>query len=92
MQDFIRGDALEQLQHAWRDAALGASEQAQRHICEVLDLLDRTIAQHSESSSVERARVFIEDARNAAVQSDPLGVILALVAAMQELEPTSGNK
>lgn len=92
MLDSVRGEALEQLHHAWRDAALGAPDQAQRHICEVLDLLDYSVAQHFESSvSVQAARGYIEDARDAVAQSDSLGVILALVAAMKELEPKSEN-
>lgn len=88
MQNSVRGEALEQLHHAWRDAAIGAHDQAQRHICDVLDILDYTVAHQSESeASLQAARGYIEDARDALVQSDALGVILALAAALKELEP-----
>ncbi len=93
MQDYLRGEVLEQLHYAWRDAALGAPNEAQRHISEVLDLLDYTITQHSEPAvAVEKARGYLEDAREAVAQSDALGVILALVAALQELEQRPENQ
>jgi len=92
MQDSVRGEVLEQLQHAWRDAALGAPDQAQHDIREVLDLLDSAIAQHSRSAAIaQTARGYIEDARESAAQSDALGVIVALVAALKELERQPEN-
>ena len=92
MQDSMRGEVLEQLHHAWRDAALGASEQGKRDIREVLDLLDSAVAQHSSSAAIaQTARGYITDARELAAQSDALGVILALVAALQELERQPEN-
>ena len=93
MQDFVRGEALEQLHHAWRDAALGASDQAQRQMSEALDLLDHIVTKHSESGfSVQAARGYIEDARRAVAKSDPLSFILAVVAAMKELEPRAPSE
>ena len=92
MQDYIRCDAAEQLQHAWRNAALGAPNQAKRHIGEVLELLHDAVQQRSESTaSVQAVRDYMESARAAAKQSDSLGVVLALVAALQELEHEPAN-
>jgi len=93
MQDSVRDEVLEQLQHAWRDAALGAADQAQHDIREVLDLLDSAIAQHSKSAAIaQTAHGYIEDARESVGQSDALGVILALVAALKELERQPKNQ
>jgi hypothetical protein len=92
MQDYLRCDAVEQLQNAWREAALGAPAQEKRHIGEVLDLLDCAIERRSESTaSIQTVRGHIESARAAAKQSDSLGVVLALIAALQELEQEVGN-
>ena len=92
MQDYLRCGAVEQLHNAWREAALGAPDHAKRHIGEVLELLDYVVQQRSESTaSVETVRGYIESARAAAKQSDSLGVVLALIAALQELEQGAGN-
>ena len=92
MRNFVRGEALEQLHYAWRDAALGANDQAHRHICELLDLLNYTVTRSDSTVSVLAARGYIEDARDALVHSDTLGVILALAAALKELEPGPAKK
>ena len=88
MQDYLRCDAVEQLHQAWREAALGDPDHAKRHIGEALELLDHAVQQRSEStaSSVQALRGYIESARAAVGRSDSLGVVLALVAAQQELE------
>jgi len=92
MQDYVRGEVLEQLEHAWRDAALGASKQAEQHIGEVLDLLDQTVAKDSElEGSLKTARSYLEEACESVAQSDALGGILALVAALQELQQHKGR-
>jgi len=79
MQDYIRCDAVEQLQHAWREAAFGAPEYAKQHIDAVEELLES-------SESNDAALSFVEAARSAVQHNDSLGVVLALVAALQELE------
>jgi hypothetical protein len=92
MQNYLRCDAVEQLHNAWREAALGAPDHARRHIGEALDLLDYAVQQRAESmGSLEAVRGYIESARAAAKQSDSLGVVLALIAALQELEQEAGN-
>jgi hypothetical protein len=92
MQDYLRCDAVEQLQLAWREAALGASDHAKRHIGEVLELLDCVVQQRSQSAvSVETVRDYIESARAAVQRSDLLGIVLALIAALQELEHQREN-
>ena len=86
MQDYLRCDAVEQLRHAWREAAFGAPDHAKRHIEEILQLLNSVMQQRSESTaSVQRLGDYIESARAAAKHSDMLGVVLALIAAEQEL-------
>lgn len=93
MQDYLRCDAVEQLHNAWREAALGAPDHAKRHIGEVLELLDYAVEQRSESTgSLQAVRGYIESARAAAKQADSLGVVLALVAALQELEHEPENR
>jgi hypothetical protein len=92
MQDYLRCDAVEQLHHAWREAAFGAPDHAKRHMGEVLDLLDYAVQQRSDSAaSVQKVRDYIESARAAVKRSDSLGVVLALVAALQELEHEAEN-
>jgi len=92
MQDYLRCDAVEQLHNAWREAALGAPDHAKRHIGEVLELLDCAVQQRSESAaSIQTVRGYIESARAAVKQSDSLGIVLALVAALQELEHKPAN-
>jgi outer membrane PBP1 activator LpoA protein len=87
MQDYLRCDAVEQLHNAWREAALGAPDHAKRHIGEALELLDHAVQQGSESTaSSQKVRDYIESARAAVGRADTLGVVLALVAAQQELE------
>jgi hypothetical protein len=93
MQDYLRCDAVEQLQNAWREAALGAPDHASRHIQEVLELLDYVVQQRSESkASIETVRDYIESARAAAQRSDSLGIVLALIAALQEFEREPENR
>ena len=92
MQDYLRCDAVEQLQNAWREAALGAPDHARRHIQEVLELLDYVVQQRSDSkASIETVRDYIESARDAAQRSDSLGIVLALIAALQEFEREPEN-
>jgi len=79
MQDYIPCDAVEQLQHAWREAAFGGPEYAEQHINAVEQLLESTGAN-------DAALNYVEAARSAVQHRDSLGVVLALVAALQELE------
>ena len=87
MQDYLRGDTLEQLNQAWREAALGTKDQNKRHMGEILERLEQS------TGADEAVRDCIESARAAVKRSDSLGVVLALVAAMQELqhEPINGQ-
>jgi hypothetical protein len=79
-------EAVQQLQDAWRDAALGKSTLAKEHIHEALDSLDELIALRRWPAARLRAvRGYMEEARAAVLRSDELGMILATVAALQEL-------
>ena len=93
MQDYLRCDAVEQLHHAWRQVALGVSGQVNGHIRETLDLLDHAVEQRSASTAtLTTVRSYLESARCAIKHSDSLGVVLALVAALQELEYDRGKE
>lgn len=85
MNDVERYEAVQQLHCAWRDAALGNPNSAEEHIREALDALEQVVAQRPRSKA-GALRGYIEDARAAVMRSDSLGMILATVAALQELE------
>lgn len=85
MKNLEKSEAVQQLHCAWRHAALGHSSSAEEHISEALDALDEMVAQRPRSIA-DTVRGYIEDARAAVRHSDSLGMILATVAALQELE------
>ena len=85
MKNLEKSEAVQQLHCAWRHAALGHSSSAEEHVREALDALDEMIAQRPQSMA-RAVRGYIQDAREAIKQSDSLGMILATVAALQELE------
>lgn len=84
-------EAVQQLQYAWRNAALGKSKLAKEHIHEALDSLDELIAlRRWPAARLRVVRSYLEDARSAALRSDELGMILATLAALEELGPQKG--
>lgn len=90
MHDVDRCEAVQHLHDAWRHAALGHSNLAKEQIHEALDVLDELIAQRPRSV-MRSVRGYIEDARTAITRSDSLGMILATIAALQELEDRANS-
>ncbi len=79
-------EAVHQLQYAWRNAALGKAKLAKEHIQEALDSLEELIALRCwPAPRLQVVRSYMEDARSAALRSDELGMILATLAALEEL-------
>jgi hypothetical protein len=86
-----RREALQQLDHAWKYAAVGATEQAEQYVCRALGLLDHAVAQrHGPRIFVQMVQRHIEEGRAAITQSDLLGAMLAFIVALnvlQQMEP-----
>ena len=82
-----RREALQQLDHAWKHAAVGATEQAEQYVCRALELLDHAVAQrHEPKILVRMVHRHIEEGRAAIAQCDLLGAMLALLAALMVLQ------
>jgi hypothetical protein len=81
-----RLEALNELQHAWSEAAFGLADQAKKHMGEALELIDEPTGPPPVGST-ETARQFINDAQAAVDRADSLGAVLAIIAAAKELEP-----
>jgi hypothetical protein len=89
MQDYIGHDAVEQLQHAWREAAFGGPDYSEQLIRGLREKLDQAQREKSTSEASEKAvRSYMEAARIAAEKGESLGVVLPLIAALEELERT----
>jgi hypothetical protein len=87
-----RSKILHQLQLACSHAASGAMDQVERHICKATELLDQATAMPGATVSLRVARSYMEDAYTAFLQSDPLGVVLPLFAALQTIQQEPQNK
>jgi hypothetical protein len=81
-----RSKVLRELQEASSLAAGGAMDQVERHVCKATELLDQAAALPGATVSLRVARSYVEDAYAAFLQSDPLGVVLPLFAALQTIE------
>ena len=82
-----RREALQQLDHAWKHAGVGATEQAEQYVCRALELLDHAVAQrHEPKILVRMVHRHIEEGRAAIAQCDLLGAMLALLAALMVLQ------
>ena len=89
----MRREALQQLDHAWKHAALGSTEQAEQYVCRALELVDRALAQFLERNIFVRiVHRHIEEGRAAIAQSDLLGAMLALLAALMVLQQAEGGR
>jgi hypothetical protein len=87
-----RSKILHQLQRACSNAANGATDQVERHICKATELLDQAAALPGATVSLRVARSYMEDAYAAFLQSDSLGVVLPLYAALQTIQQERQNK
>jgi hypothetical protein len=87
-----RSKILHQLQQACCNAARGAMDQVERHICKATELLDQATAMPGATVSLRVARSYMEDAYAAFLQSDSLGVVLPLYAALQTIQQEPQNK
>ena len=87
-----RSKILHQLQRACSNAANGATDQVERHICKATELLDQATAMPGATVSLRVARSYMEDAYAAFLQSDSLGVVLPLYAALQTIQDDPQNK
>ena len=87
-----RKKILHQLQQACSHAASGAMDQVERHICKATELLDQATAMPGATVSLRVARSYMGDAYAAFLQSDLLGVVLPLFAALQTIQQEPQNK
>jgi hypothetical protein len=87
-----RSKILHQLQRACSNAANGATDQVERHICKATELLDQATAMPGATVSLRVARSYMGDAYAAFLQSDSLGVVLPLYAALQTIQQEPQNK
>jgi hypothetical protein len=80
--------ASDYLQQASSHMALGDRDRAAREIDQAWEFLNDDIAGHRApaSKSAPSARIYIEDARAGLKKGDSLEVVLALLAALQQLE------
>jgi hypothetical protein len=80
--------ASDYLQQASSHVALGNRDRAAREIDKALEFLNDDVGGHGAlaSESAPSARNYIEDARAGLNKDDPLEVVLALLAAWQQLE------
>jgi hypothetical protein len=92
MHDDHRSQVLLELQQACGLASRGAMDQVERHICTATELLDQAAALPGATVSLRVARSYMEDANAAFLQSDPLGVVLPLFAALQTIQQEPQNK
>jgi len=67
-------------------------DQVERHICTATELLDQAAALPGATVSLRVARSYMEDAYTAFLQSDPLGVVLPLFAALQTIQQEPQNQ
>ena len=87
-----RTKILHQLQRACSNAARGAMDQVEQHVCQATELLDQATALPEATVSLQVARSYMEDAYDAFLQSDSLGVVLPLYAALQTLQQDPQNE
>jgi hypothetical protein len=87
-----RSKILHQLQQACSYAARGGMDQVERHICKATELLDQASALPGATVSLRVARSYMEDAYAAFLQSDSLGVVLPLFAALQTIQQEPQNE
>jgi hypothetical protein len=87
-----RRKVVRELQQACGLAARGAMDQVERRICQATELLDQASALPGAAVSLRVARSYMEDAYAAFLQSDPLGVVLPLFAALQTIQQEPQNK
>lgn len=80
--------ASDYLQQASSHVALGNRDRASKEIDKALEFLENDIAGHGvpASESAPSARNYIENARAGLNKGDSLEVVLALFAALQQLE------
>jgi len=67
-------------------------DQVERHICKATELLDQATALPGATVSLRVARSYMEDAYAAFLQSDSLGVVLPLLAALQTIQQEPQSK
>ena len=87
-----RSKISRELQQACGLTAQGAMDQVERRICKATELLDQAAALPGATVSLRVARSYMEDAYAAFLQSDPLGVVLPLFAALQTIQQEPQNK
>lgn len=85
MHKVDRREAIQQLQSAWRHEAHGEPNRAVEHIREALDILEESL-EHFPAATVRNVRRYIQDGRLADLKADRLGMLLATLAALQELQ------
>jgi hypothetical protein len=91
MHDIDRREAVQQLQDAWRYAAGGNSALATRHIHEALEVLDEVAAHRNwPVARIQTVHNYVEEGRAAMTDSNLLGMVLATLAALEELEGDGG--
>ena len=92
MYDEHPSQVLLELQQACGLASRGALDQVERHLCKATELLDQAAALPGATVSLRVARSYMDDAYTAFLQSDPLGVVLPLFAALQTIQQQPQNK
>lgn len=91
MQRDQRNEVLDHLQQACCDAARGALDQVERHIDDAKELLDQAAAKPGAAASLQVLRSYLEDAHIAFLQSDALGIVLPLFAALQTIKQSKSD-
>jgi hypothetical protein len=87
-----RSKVLHQLQRACCNATRGSMDQVEQNICNATELLDQATAMPGATVSLQVARSYMDDAYAAFLQSDSLGIVLPLFAALQTIQQEPQSK